>query len=109
MLATEMTTPQLLEAAMLVCFGLSWPISVWKTYRTKQVGGKSLRFILLILLGYFAGIAGKVARAAGVEAPLEPVTALYVLNAVFVSIDLALHLRYRLKLQSTNSGSATPA
>ena len=109
MLASGISAPQWLEAAMLICFGLSWPISVWKTYRTKQIGGKSLRFMLLILLGYFAGIAAKITRALALPAPLEPVTTLYIFNAVFVTIDITLHLRYRLGSRSNNSGSPAPA
>ena len=109
MLASEISAPQWLEASMLICFGLSWPISVWKTYRSKQIGGKCLRFMVLILLGYFAGIASKITRAVAAPAPLEPVTALYVFNAAFVMIDIALHLHYRLGSQSSNSGSPSPA
>ena len=109
MLGSTISAPQWLEAAMLICFGLSWPISVWKTYRSKQIGGKSLRFMILILMGYFAGIASKITRAVGMPAPLEPVTALYIFNAVFVTIDIALHLHYRLGSRSSNSSSPSPA
>ena len=40
------------EAGMMVCFGASWPIAAYKTYKAKCVDGKSLRFSSLILLGY---------------------------------------------------------
>ena len=37
------------EAGMMVCFGASWPIAAYKTYKAKCVDGKSLRFSSLIL------------------------------------------------------------
>ena len=43
------------EAGMMVCFGASWPIAAYKTYKAKCVDGKSLRFSSLILLGYVFG------------------------------------------------------
>ena len=30
------------EAVMIFCFGVSWPFSIYKSYRTKSVKGKSL-------------------------------------------------------------------
>ena len=48
------------EAGMLICFGVSWPIAAYKTYKSKSVNGKSLRFSCLILLGYFLGITHKI-------------------------------------------------
>ena len=34
----------LLEAAMILCFGLSWPISIRKSWVAKTAKGKSLFF-----------------------------------------------------------------
>ena len=48
------------EIIMLVCFGASWPFALYKTYKTKQVKGKSLRFLFLVIIGYFAGILHKI-------------------------------------------------
>ena len=39
------------EAGMMVCFGISWPVAAYKTYKAKCVHGKSIWFSLLILLG----------------------------------------------------------
>ncbi|UKI55630.1 MAG: hypothetical protein L6V90_13845 [Treponema succinifaciens] len=52
--------PEILETAMLVCFGLSWPISVVKNIKSKTAKNMSLRFILLIVVGYIAGISAKI-------------------------------------------------
>lgn len=48
-----------LEAAMLVCFGLSWPINAVKSFKARTAAGSSWMFLLLITLGYVAGIAAK--------------------------------------------------
>ena len=47
------------ETIMLVCFGLSWPLNVIKAYKARTAKGTSLPFILLIILGYIAGITAK--------------------------------------------------
>ena len=49
-----------LEAIMLICFGLSWPMNAYKNFKARTAAGTSWQFILLITLGYFAGIAAKV-------------------------------------------------
>ena len=79
---------------MLVCFGVSWPFSIWKSWRTKNVSGKSAVFLWLIFLGYLAGITNKIVRSLGPEAELESVTALYAVNALLVFIDILLYYRY---------------
>ena len=48
-----------LEAIMLVCFGLSWPINAMKAWRSRTAGGTSWMFLALITFGYVAGIAAK--------------------------------------------------
>lgn len=95
MIAGLWTWGQLLEGGMLVCFGLSWPVDILKTLRTRRTEGKSLGFMTLILAGYLLGFAAKLFRAAqGGQAP-EAVIILYVLNAVLILVDIALTLRYR--------------
>ena len=43
-----MMIAQVLEAAMLICFGLSWPINAYKNYKAGTAAGTSWQFILLI-------------------------------------------------------------
>ena len=76
------------EILMLVCFGLSWPISISKALRTKKVEGKSPVFLAVICLGYLSGILHKLLFA------LEWVIALYAINLVMVATDLFLYYRY---------------
>jgi hypothetical protein len=78
------------EILMLVCFGAAWPVSIYKSLRTRQVAGKSLPFLVIILIGYAAGILHKLLFR------FDLVIFLYALNAVMVSVDIGLYLRNRL-------------
>ena len=50
---------ELLEAAMLICFGLSWPMNAYKSYKAKTALGTSWQFLALICAGYACGVAAK--------------------------------------------------
>ena len=75
---------------MLLCFGFSWPLSAIKSYRARTTKGKSLPFLVLILLGYVAGITSKLLNPNGFK---WDVMFFYVLNFCFVSIDFSLYFR----------------
>lgn len=77
------------EAAMLACFGVSWPVSIAKALRTKRSDGKSRLFLAVLLLGYACGLVHKWLH------DRDWVMALYVLNFTLVAVDLALCLHYR--------------
>ncbi len=77
---------ELLEAAMLVCFGFSWPISLLSNIRAKTAQHMSLQFILLITLGYVAGISSKIIRH-----QFNYVFAVYILNLIMVSANIAVY------------------
>jgi hypothetical protein len=76
------------EALMLVCFGLSWPISIMKAVRTKRVAGKSPLFLGILIAGYVFGCLHKVLYA------LDWVILLYAMNLILVCVDLGLYYRY---------------
>ena len=76
---------QILECVMLVCFGLSWPISVYKSVTTKSTQGKSVIFLFAIIIGYIAGIASK-----AIAGNINYVFGLYIFNLCVVSLDLVL-------------------
>ena len=82
---------QILEIAMIVAFGLSWPNNIITTYRNKSTKGKSLAFLLLIEFGYICGIISKIIGGNFAWYVLF----FYVLNFVMVFIDLALYFYYR--------------
>ncbi len=75
------------EALMLLCFGAAWPFSIYRSYTSKSVRGKSLGFLLILLAGYVAGILHKIFYS------FDYVIYLYILNLVMVSLDTMLYLR----------------
>ena len=50
----------ILETLMIVFFGLSWPINVFKTYSSRTAKGKSILFNYLVTIGYICGIVSKI-------------------------------------------------
>ena len=93
-----MNIPQLsiFEITMLVCFGASWPFAIHKTYTTKSTKGKSARFLILIIVGYLAGIIHKILYSNDI------VILLYILNMLMVSADFMMFLKYKNLPQNKN-------
>ena len=85
------------ELGMLVCFGISWPINVVKSYKMRTAKGKSLPFLVAILIGYISGITHKILYSR------DLVLIIYIINFVMVSVDTALYFRNR-KLDRMNEG-----
>ena len=81
---------EILETVMLVCFGLSWPVSVIKNIRAKTARGMSLPFILLITTGYIAGIASKL-----IAGNINYVLIVYFINLIMVSANIVVYFRNR--------------
>lgn len=79
---------ELFEAAMVICFGISWPVSIFKSYTSQTAKGKSIFFMVMILLGYGCGIVSKL-----VSDNITYVFIFYILNFVMVSIDILLYFR----------------
>ena len=88
---------ELLEIIMILSFGASWPFNVVKSYKARTAKGKSPVFMLLIILGYIAGIASKFLNETYMAAFAEKwyVLFFYFLNLIMVGADLALYLRNR--------------
>ncbi len=85
------------EAGMLICFGISWPFAVFKTYKTKSVKGKSKLFLSLIILGYIFGMINKILNS------MDVVFWLYVINLLLVSTDFMFCLIYRNREEQINN------
>lgn len=82
----------ILEAFMLLCFASAWPASIHKSWVSRTRKGKSLTFMLIILLGYLAGIT-RVAIRENWDFIIFP----YALNTILVLTDLLLYYRnYRI-------------
>ena len=79
---------QFLEVMMLVCFGLSWPFNIMKSWKSRTARGKSLLFECCVIVGYCCGLAGKI-----IGGNITYVVAVYVLDILMVSTDLVLTIR----------------
>ncbi len=91
----EMLT-DLFEALTIFCFGLSWPISIRKSYVARTAKGKSLFFEVFLLVGYAFGIARKIIQVSVLGATgfiFYLSFFFYVLNFIEISIDVALYFR----------------
>jgi hypothetical protein len=86
----------LFEIGMLICFGVSWPVSIAKSLRTKNVSGKSPLFLFIIDLGYVFGILNKVVNRLE-NGNIHWVVWLYGINLGLVSFDLFLYYYYMYK------------
>jgi hypothetical protein len=76
------------EIMMLLCFACSWPLSIYKSLKTKFVLGKSPAFMLIIIIGYIFGIIHKILNAA------DGVIYLWIFNILLVTTDLLLYFYY---------------
>ena len=81
------------EIIMLISFGFAWPFSIHKSYTSRSVKGKSFLFLIVIFVGYLAGILHKTFYY------YDKVIYLYILNMTMVGIDILLYIRNR-RLQS---------
>ena len=86
---------EFLEVLMVVSFGASWPLNVIKSYKTRTTKGKSLPFLLLIFIGYIAGICSKLINPVYMASVSTKwyVLFFYVLNFIMVGIDIIIYIR----------------
>ncbi|HSV96183.1 MAG TPA: hypothetical protein VLM75_04520 [Spirochaetota bacterium] len=76
------------EALMLLCFGASWPASIYKSVKLKDVRGKSKLFLWFVLTGYCFGIINKVLTG------IDWVIIFYIAVGLLVLADLILYYYY---------------
>ncbi len=77
---------EIFEMFMLICFGLSWPMSVIKNIRARTARSMSLPFTLLIIVGYIAGITAKI-----MSGQVNFVLAVYLINLAIVSLNVIVY------------------
>ena len=80
-----------LETIMLICFGAAWPFSIAKSWRSCTAKGKSLFFLVVILIGYTAGILKVLVQDGITGFLLIP----YSINFIMVMIDTMLYFHNR--------------
>lgn len=86
----------LLEAIMIFCWGLSWPISIHKSYTSRTAKGKSIVFEVFILIGYVCGIVRKFLQIhqGGIFDWIFYLGFIfYIINLMAVLIDMCLWIR----------------
>jgi hypothetical protein len=74
------------ELIMLICFGISWPFSVYKSWKSKSTKGKSPVFLVVVWLGYVSGIVHKILYSR------DLVILVYIFNLVMVGIDIGFYI-----------------
>jgi hypothetical protein len=77
------------EIIMLICFGMAWPASIYRSYVSRATAGKSLLFLVIVAIGYIAGILHKQCN------DTDFVIYLYMLNGTMVFADILLYGRNR--------------
>ena len=92
---------ELFEALMVICFGISWPLSILKSWKSRTTKGKSLLFLFFIFTGYACGILSKL-----VGNNITYVFIFYVLNFVMVGTDIGLYFRNK-RLETAANLEAT--
>ena len=76
------------EFLMMICFGVSWPFSVYKSYKGRTAKGKSIVFLTAVWTGYICGMIRKF-----ISGNVNYVLIMYVINTLLVSADIFLYFR----------------
>ena len=81
----EMGQLSIFEAGMVICFGVAWPANIYKSIKSRSTKGKSVMFLIIVILGYIFGITHKILYSRDI------VMILYIINLLMVLVDLALY------------------
>ena len=85
-----MNIVHVLEAGMLVCFGISWPFNIAKSLRSRTAKGKSVIYEILVVVGYFFGLAAQI-----ILGDVNYVMIFYIVDILMVTTDIILTFRNR--------------
>ena len=82
---------------LITFIGHEAPNKSIKSYKARSAKGKSITFLILIFVGYIAGIASKFCNEAYMASFASKwyVLVFYFLNITMVGIDIALYIRNR--------------
>ena len=91
---------EVFEALMVICFGISWPISIIRSIRSKSTKGKSPFFLAIIMSGYVFGIIGKF-----LTNKIHPlyVFIFYWINLCMVTTDFVIYFINRKRERGANN------
>ena len=99
----------LFEALMIICFGLSWPLAVYKSFTSRTAKGKSLSFEVIIWVGYVFGITRKILQVqagSNLDGLFYLGFVFYILNIIEITIDILLYFRNRKLDRQRETGGA---
>ena len=91
-----MSLPEILEFLMILSFGISWPLKVYRSYKSRTAKGNSVTFTIFIALGYVCGIISKIILIS--QGEIEPYNLAFIMywpNLIFVTADIILYFRNR--------------
>lgn len=83
-----MSAAVICETVMIFCFGLSWPMNIIKSLKSRTAKGKSILFMCFIEIGYIFGIAGKF-----ITKTYNLALVFYFINFAMVLFDICLYFR----------------
>ena len=84
----EMIFANILETIMIISFGISWPMNLIRSYRSRSTKGKSILFNYLILFGYICGVISKI-----LSHTFNLAFYFYFPNIIMVTSDIILYYR----------------
>lgn len=92
---TAASIASLFEGVMIICFGLSWPLSIARSIKSKSTKGKSLMFMCFIAFGYVCGLISKF-----ITHTYNLAFWFYFPNIIMVTTDICLYFRNK-KIEAT--------
>ena len=78
----------ILETIMIISFGISWPMNLIRSYRSRSTKGKSILFNYFILFGYICGVISKI-----LSHTFNLAFYFYFPNIIMVTCDIILYYR----------------
>lgn len=81
---------EIFETIMIISFGISWPLSIIRSVRSRSTKGKSLFFMCFIAFGYVCGIISKC-----MTQTYNLAFWFYFPNVILVCTDICLYFRNR--------------
>lgn len=79
---------EVLETLMIVSFGISWPLNLYKAIKSRSAKGKSILFNYFIGAGYICGILSK-----AISHTYNLAFWFYFPNLIMVTADIFLYYR----------------
>ena len=84
---------ELMEALMVICFGISWPLNISKAWKARTAKGTSLLFYFFIWIGYIFALIGKFVGIAYLGKPFTYPIVFYILNVTMVTGGILIYFR----------------